>query len=219
MNVTPAILTESFLEAQQQIESVRYSSLIDAIHVDVIDGEFVDNVTITPLDLTVADFEPLKIDFHLMTNEPMDFVYECEGVKEYLPIRCIYGQVERMSFQSEFLSAVKANEWKAGLALDLFTPLEAIEEDVWRQLDHVLLMSVEAGYQGQNLGRQALEKIRAIRQIYPSSERMHITVDGGIKITNAGSVLDAGADELCVGSAIWKSSDPVRTIEELYQLR
>lgn len=216
MKLVPAILTDSFLTAQQQIDLVRYSPTIEAVQIDVIDGQFADNITVTPLDLTVAEFDPIKIDFHLMAEEPMDFVYECEGVKEYLPIRRIYGQIERMSYQSEFLTAIRANGWQAGLALDLFTPIEEVEEDVWQDLRYVLLMAVEAGQQNQVFHNQVFEKITELRERF-SPEQLHISVDGGIKLNNAAKVIEAGANEINVGSALWSTADPAQTIEEFFR--
>lgn len=218
MKLIPAILTDSFTTLQNEVSAVQMSSLIEAVHVDVIDGNFADNLTVTPLDLTVGDFEPLKIDFHLMTDEPMDYIYESIAVKEYLPIRRMIGQVERMSHQADFLQEVKIHGWEPVLALDLFTPLEAIEEEVWRDLDKVLLMGVEAGLQGQAMNFHVLEKIQELRKFFPDPQRMKIIVDGGIKHDNLVAVLSAGADEVVVGSEVWHSSDPLAVIEEFYRL-
>jgi ribulose-phosphate 3-epimerase len=218
MQITPAILTDSFLTFQQQLDAVKFSPLIEAVQVDIIDGLFVDNLTITPLDITVADFEPMKIDMHLMTEEPMDFVYECVGVKEYLPIRRIYGQVEKMSHQLDFLHEVKSNSWKAGLALDLFTPLESIDEDAWPELQHILLMGVEAGQQHQKFHPYIIEKIVELREKFPNPERLHIMVDGGVNANNTEVLALGGVDEFAVGSVIWESPEPLMKIEELFTI-
>jgi ribulose-phosphate 3-epimerase len=214
--ITPTILTNSFLDLQRQVDAVRYSSLVQAVNIDVIDGFFADELTITPLDLTVGEFDPIKLDFHFMTEEPMDFVYECLGIKEYLPIRRMYGQVERMSYQGEFLQEVRANGWEAGLALDLFTPIEAIDEEIWPSLTHLLLLGVEAGAQGQALHPYIFDKLAELRQL-PAAARVHILVDGGIKMNNIAEISAAGANEVVVGSALWESDDPLRTLESLYQ--
>lgn len=218
MNVIPAILTDSFLTFQEQLDKAKESSQVNTIQVDVIDGMFADEITLTPMDLSVADFEPLKVDFHLMTEEPMDFVFECAGLREYLPIRYIVGQIERMTHQLDFVEEVLRNGWKPALAIDIFTPLESIDEEVWPQLRSVLIMSVEAGAQNQIFNKLALEKVRALRQKFPQEERMNIMVDGGIKTLNAREILASGANELIVGSEIWKSRDPVDKIEEFYGL-
>lgn len=218
MKMTPAILTDAFSVLQQEVDAVKFSPAIEAVHIDIIDGSYIDNTTVTPLDLTVGDYQPTKLDFHFMTEEPLDFVYECEAVKDYLPIRRIYGQIERMSHQEDFLWAIKANNWQAGLALDLFTPIEEIEPAVWSNLEHILLMSVEAGAQHQVLHDQILDKIRQVRQLAHGT-KLHVAVDGGIKLENAENLLVAGAHELVVGSAIWDSPDPMRTVEQFTQLR
>lgn len=216
MQLIPAILTDSFQVVQDQINQVKESGQVESIQIDVIDGLFADDLTVTPLDLTVGDFEPLKLDFHFMTEEPMDFVYECAGLKEYLPIRQIIGQVERMTNQRDFIDEVKRNGWEPVLALDIYTPLEAIDEDVWPELRTVLLMSVEAGAQNQQFKPIVLEKIREIRRVYPTTAQMKIVVDGGIKPAQVAELIEAGADELAVGSAIWTSVDPLAKIDEFY---
>jgi ribulose-phosphate 3-epimerase len=218
MKIVPAILTDSFLTAQQQIDQIKYSPLVEAVQIDIVDGQFVENTTVTPLDLTVADFEPTQIDFHLMTEEPMDFVYECEAVKDYLPIRRIYGQVERMSYQRDFIHAVMGNNWQAGLALDLFTPVDEIDEEVWPEIKHILLMGIEAGFQGKSFNKHVLEKIEFIRENFPVSHEITILVDGGVKLSNVQHIFQAGANEVAVGSALWQSVDPLQTLEEFYRL-
>ncbi|SRR5258708_6259866 len=221
MKITPAILTDSFLLLQHEVDAVRYSSVIEAVHIDVIDGQFADNITVTPLDLTVAEFEPLKIDFHFMTEEPMDFVYECEALKEYLPIRRMIGQVERMTHQADFLWSAKSNGWEATLALDLFTPLEAIDEELWKELDSVLLLGVEAGYQDQKLHANLYRKLQELAKRFPRKNgyNFKVLVDGGIKLDNILTLARYDIDECVVGSAIWESEDPLLAIEELYQSR
>ena len=213
MQITPAILTDAFLEVQRSLEIIRYCSGVETVHIDVIDGQFADNVTVAPLDLTVADFDPLKIDFHLMTDEPMDYVYECEALKGYLPIRRMIGQVERMSHQQDFVWSVKANGWEASLALNLFTPLDAIEKEVWPELDHILLLGVEAGQQGQVLHNHLFEKLHEISEMN-LTRKLSVSVDGGVKLNTAPAILKYAVDELVVGSGIWHSDDPVQAIEE-----
>ncbi len=217
MNIVPAILSDSFLTVQNEIEAVRFSSLIEAVHIDIIDGQFVDALTVTPIDLTVADFEPLKVDFHFMTEEPMDFVNECEGLKDYLPIRRLIGQVERMSHQKDFLYEVKLNNWQAALALDLFTPFEAIDDDVWPDLDFLMLMGVEAGAQGKKLHPHLFEKLQEIPERFPVGHQFKIIVDGGVKHDNIRKFVELGAEELVIGSEIWHSESPEIEIERLYR--
>lgn len=218
MHITPGILTDSFTTLQQEVDMVRVSPLVDRIHIDIIDGIFADNLTVTPLDLTVAEFEPTKIEFHVLTEEPMDIVYECETVQEYLPIERIIGQVEKMSHQSDFIHEVKSHNWEPGLALDLFTPLDAIDDDVWGQFHHLLLMSVEAGFSDQTFHRSVLQKIKEVRERFPNPKQMNIIIDGGIKIFNIREVLEAGASEVTATSAFWDSQDPLLVLEEFHRV-
>jgi len=215
MKLYPAILTDSMNTLVEQIESVKQSEHVSRVHVDIIDGQFVDNLTVTPMDLTVVEFEEMTLDLHLMVEEPMDSVFECEAMREYLAIHQIIGQVERMSRQEDFVDEVRQNGWKVGLGLDVFTPLEAVDEENWSDLDTLLLMGIEAGYQEQIFNVQVLQKIKELREL-PQAKHVTVLVDGGVKVTNITRVLQAGADEVAVGSALWKSNDPLQVINEFY---
>lgn len=218
MKLLPAILTDSITTLQSQVELVRESPLIETIHIDVIDGLFADNLTVTPVDLIATEFAPLTLDFHLMTEEPMDYVYELGGVKEYLPIRRVYGQVERMSFQADFLQEVRVNGWEGGLALDLFTPLDAIDDDVWQNLSALLLMSVEAGQQGETFHDSIFAKIKEVSEHVEKSSSLSIVLDGGIKQSLLPKLRDAQIAEAVVGSAIWQAAEPLHALEELHRI-
>jgi ribulose-phosphate 3-epimerase len=216
MKLSPAILTDSMTTLIEELESVKQSTQIDRVHVDIIDGQFADNLTLTPLDLTVVDFGQLGLDLHLMVEEPMDVVFECEAVHEYLPIRRLIGQVERMSSQADFIHEVKQNNWQAGLALDIYTPIDAIDESSWEDIDVLLLMGIEAGYQGQIFNVHALEKIKEVLHHSDQARKVPIILDGGVKANNVGRILQAGATEVTVGSFLWKNQDRVKTIAEVF---
>jgi ribulose-phosphate 3-epimerase len=218
MKIVPGILTDSVTDLQAKVEAIRYSELIDTLHIDIIDGNYADNITITPLDLTVTDFEPMKIDFHILTDEPMDYVYEAMTIKEYLPVRRMIGQIERMSHQADFIQEVKLQGWEPALALDLYTPLESIEEESWNDIKCILLMSTEGGFSGQKLNFHIFEKLKELREMFPDHNRMQVMIDGGVKPDNALSLINAGADELAPTSAIWSHHDPLLAIEEFYRL-
>jgi ribulose-phosphate 3-epimerase len=117
-----------------------------------------------------------------------------------------------MSFQADFLDEVKKNGWKAGLALDIFTPLDAIDDDVWSKLDSLLLMGVEAGRQSQEMHPHLLEKVAELAE--REELRCQVIVDGGVKLANINDLIKAGVKEFTVGSEIWTSSDPAATIQE-----
>jgi ribulose-phosphate 3-epimerase len=208
MQIIPAILTDSKELAQQQLDAIQALPQIKTVQIDVVDGIFADTVTITPLDLTELELGKLKVDLHLMTDEPLDYVYEAADIRPQLPIRAVVAQVERMSFQSDFLKAVHEQQWQAGLALDVFTPLDAIEDKSWQQLDLVVLLGVEAGEQNQVMHQSIFFKLEELRQKLEKIDReITMSVDGGIKMENIRALSEAGATELIVGSAIWAPDD------------
>jgi ribulose-phosphate 3-epimerase len=215
MKLYPAILSDSMPTVIEQLESVKASEHIERVHVDIIDGQFIDNVTITPMDLTVAEFDQLKLDLHLMTEEPMDVVFECEAIREYLPIQRIIGQVERMSHQEDFIHEVQRNGWQVGLGLDIYTPLEAVDESSWQDIDTLLLMGIEAGHQEQIFNVQVLQKIKELHEM-KLNKKIDVIVDGGVKLSNIVRILQSGVQEVAVGSALWKSNEPVKMIEEFF---
>lgn len=206
---------ETFIE---QFESIKPNQHVERIHVDIIDGQFADNLTLTPLDLTVVDFEELGLDIHLMVEEPMDAVFECEAVHEYLPIKRITAQIERMSHQEDFIHEVHRNGWEAALALDLYTPIEAIDEACWPEVDAILLMSVEAGNQEETFNPHIFHKLKELRAAHPRAAKIPVVIDGGVKLTNLQKILQEGVDEVSVGSALWKSADPQETVEEFFDI-
>ena len=215
MKLYPAIISDSITTVIEQLESVKVSEHVERVHVDIIDGQFIDNVTITPMDLTVAEFDQLKLDLHLMTEEPMDVVFECEAIREYLPIQRIIGQVERMTHQEEFIHEVHRNGWQVGLGLDIHTPLEAIDESSWQDIDTLLLMGIEAGHQEQIFNVHVLQKIKALRAMQ-LNKKIDVIVDGGVKLSNIVRVLQSGVSEVAVGSGLWKSNEPAQMIEEFF---
>lgn len=208
MNLYPSILTGSKHEAQDQLLWIAAYPKITTVQFDVIDGQLVDNVTLTPIDFADLDFGELSIDLHLMTEEPLDFVYEAVAEQKNFMLRSVIAQVERMSSQAHYIEAVKHNNWQVGLSLDLFTPFDAIDDESWFHLDIVQLMGVELGFQGQPFQKSVLEKIKDLVALRSKVGReFEIIVDGGIKPELVDQLEQAGADGIVVGSALWQSAD------------
>jgi ribulose-phosphate 3-epimerase len=216
MNLYPSILTPSIEEYQQQLSFVMDSQVVKVIQVDIIDGVFTDNLTLTPLDLINIDHGELEIDFHLMTEEPMDYVQELISIKDHLPIRSVIAQIERMSSPLSYLEEVKVQGWKAGFSLDLYTPVSAIDIDCWGDLDIVQLMTIESGFQGQEFNRRAFEKLTEIHQ-HAQSE-IEIIIDGGVKADLLPLLNEKQVGGATVGSGFWRASDPVAAIQQYSQL-
>jgi ribulose-phosphate 3-epimerase len=208
MQINPAILTDSMATFAQQLALVKQVPEIEVMQVDIIDAVFADNITVNPSDLVDFDFANLAIDFHLMTEEPMDYVWELVDCGQKLPTQSVIGQIEKMSHQLDFLDEIKKAGWQAGLAIDLFTPLENIEESAWEYLDQVLLIAVEAGEQGQTFNSLVFAKIDELKErIKKSNRHIKIAIDGGIKQEQIRNLKKAGADLVAVGSALFNADD------------
>jgi ribulose-phosphate 3-epimerase len=208
MQINPAILTDSLATFAQQLDLVKQQPDIKIVQIDIIDALFADNVTVSPSDLIDFDFAQLSIDFHLMTEEPMDYVWELIECGKRLPTRSVIGQIEKMSQQSDFLEEVKKAGWQTGLALDLFTPLENIEDSSWENLDQVLLMAVEAGQQGQVFNKLVLDKIKELKTLSGKIDRrLRISVDGGVKAEYLKILEKSGVDQVAIGSALFNAQN------------
>ncbi len=214
MQLYPAILTESMATFQAQLDLVRLHPQLTTVHVDVIDGYFADNVTLTPLDLIELNLEGIDLIFHLMVNEPLDFVYEAVSIKDRLPIKGIVAQIERMTQQREYIQEVKRHDWQVGLALDLHTPLESIDDESWDQLDILQLMSIEAGFQGRAFSPQVFTKIIEARQhLQQINHSLELVLDGGIKLEMLEQIRPTNIESIVVGSGLWATPDPTETIQ------
>ncbi len=209
MIITPSILTGSIEEAQTQLDQLAQLPGCDRVQIDVVDGWFADELTITPSDLPQLQFYHLTPDLHLMTQEPLDFVYEAQAVLAKDSVGLIFGQVERMSHQADFVEWVKRCGWQAGLSLDLHTPLSAIETDIWPQITKVQIMAVPAGMQGQKFHSSALDTIKQTADyIQTHGLSCQIVVDGGVGLTVAQDLVKLAVDEVIIGSGLWQSPDP-----------
>jgi ribulose-phosphate 3-epimerase len=216
MKIYPAILTESLAQAQQQLEIAQGLQDVETVQIDIIDGKFADNLTITPADFGELDFGDLTCDLHLMTEEPMDGVYELIEYSRIVPVRAVIGQVERMSKQAFFLEEIEKHEWEPGVSLDIFTPLEAIDDASWQYLKVVQLMGVEAGAQGKTFNPLVLQKIDELKTLALKFEKsIEIIVDGGINPETIVTVADEGVDAVVVGSALWNARDNQALLKQL----
>jgi ribulose-phosphate 3-epimerase len=217
MKIYPAILTDSVDTFAEQLEVIKSESRVDVVHVDIIDSYFVDNLTIEPIDLTHLDFGKLKIDFHLMTEEPLGFAEEIINCQDYLPTRAVIGQIEKMTNLSDFVNLLLERKIEPGLALNLFTPDEEIPDEVFRKLSVLQLMAIEAGEQGREFDHLVLPKIEQVvmraKKINPYLE---IIVDGGIKIDQLSLLKPLSVGGVAVGSALWQNESPSKMLESFF---
>lgn len=220
MNIYPALLSDSRAELQQQLDRVLSEAAdksIETVQVDIIDGKFAENLSITPADLPDIEWGELSIDVHLMTEEPLDYVYELIDYKDQLPIRAVIAQVERMSNITHFLEDVQKNGWLPGVSFDLHTDLNELEAEQLRFIKVIQLMGIEAGFQGQTFQPAVLSKIKQLAQACKTLE-IELLVDGGVNAESISSIAAAGATGVVVGSALWQSASISDTIDTLQQL-
>lgn len=215
MTLYPALLTDDPEVFAHQLGLVLKDGRLKTIQVDVIDGEFIDNTTLFPSELTEFDFGNLNLDLHLLTEEPQDVVQEVLDLGGQLPVRSIIAQIEHMTSQQFYVDEVKGAGYRVGMSVDFFTPLTAIEPDIWRQLDLVQIMGNEAGFQGAPLHPLAVEKIAQARAFCQSRQLdPEIVVDVGVKTDNFKSLIKAGASSVCAGSALWSAPDFTQVVSE-----
>jgi len=216
MNIYPAILTDELGVAQKQLVLCEESGLVQTVQIDIIDGYFADNITITPSSVFDLHLGELELDFHLMTQEPIDYVYELADYKDELPVRAVIAQVEQMSNQELFVEEVRRNNWDAGLSLNIHTPLSAIETQIWDKIQIVQLMSINAGSQGQKFNELIFEKITQLREIMTLKDlRLEIIVDGGVDTTVLSRLQEYGVSGVGVGSYLWNAEDFAEAYQDL----
>jgi len=207
--IAPSILSADFSRLGEEIRTVE-SAGADWIHVDVMDGHFVPNITIGPLVVeAVKRSTPLPIDVHLMIENADNYItaFARAGASH------ISVQVEACLHLHRTVQHIKASGAKAGVVLNPSTPIESL---VWilEDADYVLVMSVNPGFGGQKFIPNSISKIKALRKLIEDRGLSAlIEVDGGINETTIAEVAAAGADVLVAGSAIFGSKDYRRTIE------
>lgn len=217
MTIYPALLSDSLPELQELLARVQSVEEIEVVQIDIIDGFFVDNLTITPSDLPELDFGRLRADIHLMTIDPLDYVHELVPRHDEIPVRSVIAQVEKMHHQHHFLEEVQKQGWEPGLSLDIFTPVsEGIDPESWQFVKVIQLMSIEAGFQGQSFNDLVLDKVTELRKLAKQHKaEIEIILDGGINQNTIGKVRNAGVKSVAVGSALWKSDDISETMKLL----
>jgi ribulose-phosphate 3-epimerase len=198
MDIIPGILTDNPQELKDLIEQA--DGVVERVHVDIIDGVFADNKTIDPSVLNDIDYQIL-LDFHLMVNEPVNWVEKCARAGADR----IIGQVEMMTSISKFIEEVAEAGLYPGLALDINTPVSVVEKRLLNDLSVVLVMSVPAGFGGQKFHNEALGKIEELNKIRESDKTpFRICDDGGITLEYIDDVRREGADEAVIGQRIFQ---------------
>jgi ribulose-phosphate 3-epimerase len=207
--VSPSILSADFARLGDELKTIPNA---DWIHIDVMDGRFVPNITIGPLVVSALRKVTDKIlDVHLMIVEPDKYIQNFRDAGADI----ITVHAETCTHLDRTIQAIKASGAKAGVSLNPHTS-EHVLDYVLSELDLVLVMSVNPGFGGQKLIERVFEKIRNIRkEIDKNNLSTLIEVDGGVKTTNAYRFIEAGAHVLVSGSGVFKSDDRQKAIELL----
>ena len=208
VKIAPSILSADFARLGEEVAAVEAAGA-DFIHVDVMDGHFVPNLTIgPPIVESLRKVTSLPLDVHLMITNPDAFIPEfAEAGANYLTVH-----TETCPHLHRTIQLIKEHGVKAGITLNPSTSISTLEE-VIADADLVLIMSVNPGFGGQKFIPATLDKISRTRDLM-TRKMSHalLEVDGGIKVDNAAEVVKAGADVLVAGSAIFNSPNYAETI-------
>lgn len=211
IEIAPSILSADFSRLAEEIGAVERGGA-GILHVDVMDGHFVPNITIgLPVVKSLAGATRLPIDAHLMISEPGRYAtqFVSAGAK------MVSVHVEADDHLHRTLMSIRAAGAQAGVVLNPATSVGVVEEAL-RFADYVLVMSVNPGFGGQKFIPEALAKVRQLRQIITDrSLDVRIEIDGGIDLSNIETVVAAGAEIIVAGSAVFGKSDPETAVKEL----
>ena len=207
--IAPSLLSADFGRLSDEIRDVERAGC-DALHIDVMDGHFVPNITIGPFVVSaIRKVTKLPLDVHLMIDVPSRYIAEFRKVgADWITIH-----IEAEDDICKTLQEIKKFGAKAGISLRPKTSVETILPHL-PDLDLILVMSVEPGFGGQSFMPDTMEKIKVLR---PKFQGL-ISVDGGIGVGNASQALEAGADVLVAGSAVFGKSDRVKAIREFREI-
>jgi ribulose-phosphate 3-epimerase len=209
--IAPSILSADFLRLEEEIRTVEAAGA-DIIHVDVMDGHFVPNLTLGPMIVkAIRSITPLPLDVHLMIDNADAFVSAfCDAGSD---IVTIHAETGYHLFRT--IDLIKSHGKKAGLALNPATPL-AVAGELMATIDLLLVMTVNPGFGGQGYIASMTKKIREARRMIDESARaIELEVDGGIKAENAAMVTEAGAGMLVMGTEIFHSKDYAAKIADV----
>lgn len=213
--ISPSLLAADFLNLGRDVEMVN-NSVADWIHLDVMDGVFVPNISYgLPVISQIKKIARKPLDVHLMIVEPERYIEAFQ--KAGADILTVH--LETSPHLHRTLQEIKAQGMQAGVALNPHTPVSLIE-DIIGDIDVLLIMSVNPGFGGQSFISHSIEKVRKLKKLIRDHQsKALIEVDGGVNFETGLQLIQAGADALVAGSFVFQSADPSTTIKELKALK
>ena len=212
--IAPSLLAADFLNLQRDVEMINGSEA-DWLHLDIMDGVFVPNISFGfPILEALKGVCKKPMDVHLMIVEPHKFINEVAATGAYM----MNVHYEACTHLHRTIAAIKESGMKAGVTLNPHTPVSLLE-DIIHDVDMVLLMSVNPGYGGQRFIEHSIQKVEELKSLITRKELSTlIEVDGGVNAEKGKRLFEAGADVLVAGNYVFKSPDPVETIRQLKAL-
>ncbi|MCH5328634.1 MAG: ribulose-phosphate 3-epimerase [Coprobacter sp.] len=212
--IAPSLLSADFGNLQAEIDMVNRSEA-DWLHIDVMDGVFVPNISFGfPVLEYVKKLSQKPLDVHLMITQPEKFVKEVKAIGAFM----MNIHYEACIHLHRTIQQIKEAGMQAGVTLNPSTPISLLE-DIVSDVDMVLLMSVNPGFGGQRFIEHSVEKVVRLREmIDKKNARTLIEVDGGVNLETGKRLVEAGADILVAGNAVFKAENPTEMIHRLKQL-
>lgn len=212
--VSPSLLSADFLHLEDDVKMINESDA-QWIHLDVMDGTFVPNISFGfPVMEAVAKVCTKKLDVHYMIDKPERYIQQTAKLGAMM----MNVHIEATTHLHRTIQEIHNAGMKAGVTLNPSTPISALE-DIICDVDMVLLMSVNPGFGGQKFIENTINKVKRLRKLIDESgSKALIQIDGGVQADTAPRLVAAGADVLVSGSYVFKAEDPIATIKSLCEL-
>ena len=215
IKVAPSILSADFVNLERDIRKLKECGA-DYVHVDVMDGLFVPNISIGIPVSAIRKITDLPLDVHLMIQQPIRYVEQfCDAGADILTI---HAEADTVENNQKALRMIREKGVRAAVSIKPGTPISALEPYM-ELMDMILVMTVEPGFGGQKFMEDMMEKVRALRKLMDvRMSGVELEVDGGVNLDTGKICVDAGANVLVAGSALFKAPDTAAFIDGLHKL-